>query len=405
MCGNVGRMTRALRVVVLATLGAGCMGSRPAPEATPAGAPRRLEDAGSMIEHLPVVIGSIDGKPVTLLLDTGASITCLQRPALERIGRRAVGNSRLGGLGDTTRTIQTFGAATLLLGELAAPVTSLHGCPTLTLLGRSGRSIDGVLGDDVLRALTVVIDYPENTVRILPAGSEVAGDSAIALPVVFVRDLPIIEVEVRSRGRWERVSLLLDTGADASLLLTAEAAAALDLEPEPFQQPIERTGLGGLVTTRSYYVSRARFGTLVVRDLPVEVATTGLTQLQAQGAHGIAGADFLRHFRVALHLGNGRMSLDAPGPDLSLCGSLSGICVAPRATRDGYVVEAVRPRSLAARHSIGRGETITHVGATPTIRMSAAEMRASLRPVNGRISLLLRNAFGRVRRVDMRVSE
>lgn len=388
-------MKKSLALLLFAA--SACTAARPAPE------PVQVPNAGSMMDNLPIVNGAIDDQAVTLLLDTGASITCLQPAASMRLGRVPVGTSRLGGVGDTTRSVRTYGRANIELGEFSTAVQSLHGCPTLPLVGRSGRIIDGVLGADALRGLTVVIDYPMNAVRVLPVWSPVAADSATALPITFTRNLPIITIEMQTRGRWDTVSLLLDTGADASLLLDAALADSLDLEPDPYAQPGERRGLGGGIATRSYYVPRARLGTLEVRDMPIEVAESGLTQLFQHGIHGIVGSDFLRHFRLELDLGNARMSVEAPGPGRTVCGTRSGICVAPRPARDGYVVQAVRPRSTAARYSIVPGETILRVGNAETSRMSGAEVRASLSPQNGLVSLWILNSFGRTRRVDFRI--
>lgn len=384
-----------LFALLIATTACAPAGPQPAPTPTP--------NAGSMMDNLPVVNGVIDDQPVTLLLDTGASITCLQPAASMRLGRVPVGTSRLGGVGDTTRSVRTFGRANIGLGEFDTAVQSLHGCPTLPLVGRSGRIIDGVLGADALRGLTMVIDYPVNAVRVLPVWSPVAADSATALPITFTRNLPIITVELQTRGRWDTVSMLLDTGADASLLVHATVATSLGLEADPYALPTDRRGLGGGIATRSYYVPRARLGTLEVRDLAIEVAEDGLTQLLQYGIHGIVGSDFLRHFRLELDLGNGRMSIEAPGPGRTVCGTRSGICVAPRPTRDGYVVQAVRPRSTAARYSIVAGETILRVGNAETSRMNGAEVRASLAPQNGLVSLWILDSFGRTRRVDFRI--
>jgi hypothetical protein len=369
----------------------------------PAGAPST--GTGALVDRMPVVTGTIDRQAVTLLLDTGASITCLQPAASQRIGRAVAGQTRLGGLGDTTHSVLTYGPATVVLGGFTAAVRSLHGCPTLPLVGRSGRVIDGVLGADALHGITVVVDYPENAVRVLPAWSPVASDSAVALPITFVRGLPVITIELWSRGRWEPVSLLLDTGADASLLFGAQTAAALELEPDPYQPPSERRGLGGAIATHPFHVSRARLGTLEVRDLSVEVAATSMGETFARGIQGIAGADFLRYFRLELDLGNARMSIDPPGPSRSVCGTKSGICVAPRPDRSGYVIQSVRPRSSAARYGIESGETVIRVGTADTQRMSPAELRAALAPGNGLLSLMVRNSFGRVRRVEFRIAQ
>lgn len=398
------RSRRLLGILGMLLGGGACMpAANPSSQPVPASASTTLVTAGTIVDQLPVIDAIIGETPVTLLLDTGASVTCLHRSAMVRIGRIAVGMGQLGGVGDTTHAVQTFGAMPVTVGGVATQVPLVHACPALSLLGRKARSIDGVLGSDVLRTLTLLIDYPAGAIRMLPRRSASEPLAGMPLPVTFVGGLPVIPFAIWGGGAPVPLSLLLDTGADASLLVAAVAAGELDLDADLLQPPIDRRGLGGAFITRMQHAPHARLGTIELRQVPVEVADAGLEQLFAQGIRGIAGAEFLRHFRLELDFGNGRVGLSTPLPVRSVCASPSGICVAERPSRGGYAVDGVRPRSVAARHNLTPGETIVQVGATPAAQMSARQLRAALRTTNDLIMLQVLDTFGRRRRVEFRL--
>ena len=388
-----------------------CAATACTPAVGPGGAPapdnasEPLTTAGTIVDQLPVIDATIGETPVSLLLDTGASVTCLHRSTMMRIGRIAVGMGQVSGVGDTTHAVQTFGATAVRVGDVTAPIPSLHACPALSLLGGRARRIDGVLGSDVLRALTLIVDYPAGTVRTVPQRSSSDSMAGMTLPVTFVSALPVISLDIWGGGAPVPVFLLLDTGADASVLMADDVAGPLDLDADNLQPPIDRRGLGGAITTRMEHAARARLGTLEMRDVPIEVADGGLEQLFAQGIRGVAGAEFLQHFRLELDLGNSRVGLSTPLPVRSVCASPSGICIAERASRGGYPVETVRPRSVAARSNLAPGEVIVQVGGTHATQMSARQVRAALRSMNGMILLQVLDTFGRRRRVEFRLPD
>ena len=377
----------------------------PSSGAVPASAPAPIVTAGTIVDQLPVVDAMIGETPVSLLLDTGASVTCLHRSAMVRIGRIAVGMGQLGGVGDTTHAVQTFGAMAVTVGGVATQVPSVHACPELSLLGGNVRRVDGVLGSDALRALTLLVDYPAGAIRVLPRRTSGEPLTGMPLPVTFVGGLPVISLAIWGNGAPVPLSLLLDTGADASVLIPSGDSASLDLDADLLQPPIDRRGLGGAFVTRMQHAPRARLGTLDIRELPVEIADAGLEQLFAQGIRGVAGAEFLQHFRLELDFGNSRIGLSTFFPQRSLCASPSGICVAERPSRGGYSVDAVRPRSAAARNNLTPGEIIVQVGTMPTAQMRARELRAALRSTNDLIMLHVLDTFGRRRRVEFRLLE
>lgn len=392
--------SRGLCAVLAILVGAACT-----PAVRPPSGPSPLQPvaAGTITDRLPVIDAVIGETPVSLLLDTGASITCVHRNTMLRIGRIAVGMGQVSGVGDTTHAVQTFGATSITVGGIPAQVSSLHACPALSLLGRSAARIDGVLGSDVLRSLTVLLDYPAGAISILPRRAANDTLPGMTLPVSFVGALPVISLAIWGAGAPVPLSLLLDTGADATLLIAAAEADGLDLDADLLRPPVDRRGLGGPISTRMQHASRARLGTLEMRELPIEVADAGLEQLFSQGIRGVAGAEFLQYFLLELDFGNARVGLSTPLALRSVCASPSGICVAERPSRGGYVVESVRPRSLAARSNLAPGEVIVQVGVTQAAQMNVRQLRATLRAPNTLLTLYVVDTFGRRRRIEFRL--
>gem|GEM_PF-6621205 len=122
----------------------------------------KLESGRLMLE------ATLDGEPVRLLLDTGASVTLLDRRYVEATGTRIVGSTNMlrgvGGVAEKQGGVATFG--TLEIGpatvkELPVIVQSLAG------LQQPGKlEFDGILGADVLFALRPVIDFGDESMRV-----------------------------------------------------------------------------------------------------------------------------------------------------------------------------------------------------------------------------------------------
>jgi clan AA aspartic protease (TIGR02281 family) len=114
------------------------------------------------IGHLQID-AEIDGRPATLLLDTGASNTVLDgRSAAERGLALASSAETAAGLGTIGQTLSTAVLGQLRLGvwsarEVKVAVIDLSHV-NAALASKEARAVDGVLGNDLLLRHAAIID-------------------------------------------------------------------------------------------------------------------------------------------------------------------------------------------------------------------------------------------------------
>ena len=122
----------------------------------------------------------INGMPVVLILDTGASGTVLDRETAQRLELPLTETGTTGGgLGTAATEVATTRIASFAVGKLqlvdftVAVIDFSHVNEALKKAGIDQRR-DGVIGVDVLRRFQAVIDYGSNTLFVLPEKPPVA---------------------------------------------------------------------------------------------------------------------------------------------------------------------------------------------------------------------------------------
>ena len=167
--------------------------------------------------------GSIDGKPVRVLIDTGSNMSVIWRSAAERLGLRLISapHMRLFGLGGESRVDATF------VDELQVQTFKVKALRIAVAGDRPGGA-DFIFGEDFLGSRSVEFDLSHGVVRTM----ETAGCTPAELPywaktysmadlVASPRDLLAIRVDVLLNGHAVRAQL--DSGSSATLLAKSVA--------------------------------------------------------------------------------------------------------------------------------------------------------------------------------------
>ncbi|UCC48896.1 MAG: retropepsin-like domain-containing protein [Gemmatimonadota bacterium] len=123
-----------------------------------------------------LVQARVNGQPMTMILDTGASHTLLHREAAKRIGveGRASSCEATGAGGSTetlTASLEEFGLNEIPLGPKTVPVIDL-GSVNAKLESAGVSPVDGVVGVDVLGEANAVVEFEHATLFLKLAGAE-----------------------------------------------------------------------------------------------------------------------------------------------------------------------------------------------------------------------------------------
>jgi predicted aspartyl protease len=161
-------MRRISALLLLASVGLGCEVGAPARvDAPPAGEGEIAFELIGPNQAALVVPVLINGQgPFDFVLDTGATLTCIERTVAQRLelpsARGAVGyGAGIGGQG----RVELVRIDSLRVGEAAAH--DLVGCVLdLGSLRAVGANVDGLLGLNVLREFHVSLDFRRNILRL-----------------------------------------------------------------------------------------------------------------------------------------------------------------------------------------------------------------------------------------------
>jgi hypothetical protein len=301
---------------------------------------------------------TLDGKPVSAVLDTGLSYSVLSRDFARRAGIAVTprGNATvIGGvvpIGWATMRTLALGGLTRRGGEIAVAEV-----PALAAGG--GEAIDLLVGPDLLSRYALDIDYPAHRFRLLPSGQlPFRGDSA-PLTTSPVTNIYLSDGRL---GRHALHPLVVDTGDGSMLTLSQAAWRAAEPDPPPMTSAISY-GLGGAVVTGLAVVPALSLGDLTARNIEVRIeAADGFSD--AVGAEGRIGTGFLQRYRVLLDPRARRMVF-APGPDADRppVRSTSGLLLGLDQGRL-RVVHVMR-NGPAAAAGWKRGDLICHIDGQP----------------------------------------
>ncbi len=267
-----------------------------------------LHKRGSMpltVAGLPMVPAQINGRPATLILDTGAESTLLTAGAAKRLGVTTKYDFQrsMAGIGATVRTgdarlaSMSIGGVALdyprvLVGELSFKFGDVEP--------------DGLLGASLLGAFDLDIDVPRGRLDLYDrldcpdARPPWTGRYATLETTRSLSEHPFFPITVNGH----RLSATLDTGAQRTVISAAAAASAgIGADSQLAGPQIRTRGAAGEVVPAKLHALRdARIGGIALRT-PVLVVPASLPR----DIDALLGLDFLLSNRVWLSYGSRRI--------------------------------------------------------------------------------------------------
>ena len=262
---------------------------------------KRAELSLRVVNNVPVLSVEINGRPASLVLDTGSNTTVLTRTAARRLGvAEGVVTKEIRGAGGAL-SVGTAQLDTMTIGPIALTRT-----PVL-LADNPGPPLDGLLGIDVMIDYEVELDIPRHRAafyraRPCPAARPDWAGRIVSLPVQQQAGSGHLFVPTEIDGQPLRG--MLDSGASHSTLSLQSAAdtglrrRALESLPSTRSQAVNP---GGLVIRQAAF-KQLKVGTDI---LPNPVLT--IADLPAFAGDLLVGADYIGTRRLWFSFRTGRV--------------------------------------------------------------------------------------------------
>jgi hypothetical protein len=282
----------------------------------------------------------------------------------------------------------------LSLPGVDVPLKSVAVWDLSSILPLIGRRWDGDIGYDVISRLIVRVDYERREVTLSDPATFVPDARAVALPLTFLGNLPLVRAAVVLPGRTPvEADFVIDSGASGSVHLATPFAArhhVLDTLRQTKAATVR--GVGGDTAEIAGRIGALQLGPYLL-DGPVVAFSTDLKEglLASPAIGGLIGGEILERFTVTFDYSHHRMLLEPNGHFAdAFRKNASGLSVlAHGADFRRFEVDGVDPGSPAASAGIHIGDIVTSLDGHPAADLNLDRIEDLLRQAGRTIRLTL----------------
>lgn len=241
--------------------------------------------------------GEIDGRPVgEFLVDTGASITCIDRDLADALHLDTVIDGTVSGiLFDAATSVRTV--HTLTVAGVALDANPTIDADLGEALARVGVPVAGIIGYPTLGAAPFTIDYQHATLTLHDPGRFVAPANAKS-ELLRVNHVPYVEATFEN---GPLVWLMLDTGAASTLHLRRSFVKQYaDVLRVPQKNWVTGVGIGGGTQVMQSEVHALQLFNRAYGTVPVVVQDGLVAGWNHPRVAGIVGSGLLKDFRITI---------------------------------------------------------------------------------------------------------
>lgn len=336
--------------------------------------------------HLMVEARIGDSRPLWLIADTGAGITCVDMAVAKSLDLAMREGVRMGGAGNARIDGAFVSGASFTLAAANVPPQAIKASLPLPddMSHGMGRRIDGILGNDFLSRYTLEIDYARRQMVLHPRDSFEYSGPGEALPMEMKLGHPHIKTRIETASRTLEADTVIDIGAGVTVGATRRflERTGLDKDISPTIKKGLIRGVGGESKGR---VGRIR--ALHIGGVAVPGPLIGLSEDEDGAMGGRASADallgnlVLSRFRIFVDFARNRVifekgaNFDSPEPE-----DWSGLAITARgADFREFHVEAVNPDLAGAQAGFRKGDVLVRIDGQGLTERDLDSVRAMFR--------------------------
>lgn len=253
--------------------------------------------------------GSVGGKTASMLLDSGASVTVIDRKLAEAAGIKPTGNMEVRGMGGSASTAIT-NDVTITIGTMTLQ-TGMVLLMDLTEISRmTDHPIDVVLGKEVLNDTVTDIDFEAGSIVFREPRGFTAPAGMVRVPLTVAGGNRTVAVSIEGH---DPIAVDFDLGNGGALLLNPRSMTKWGMtQDRPIAQSLSG-GFGGLNVAHRFVVKELNVAGFVVRNLPAQapVSTEGLDVYAGETVQGNLGMAVWNRFHLMLDFGRDQLYLAA----------------------------------------------------------------------------------------------
>lgn len=258
------------------------------------------------LAHNRIVIPStINGRPYSLLLDTGCTIPTLHPDAVDELEIQPNGSVRIAGIAGDERA-PTYRDLVIKMGAAEYRPRRVASIPSEREESRRRR--DGVIGSGFLRQFVVELNTRAKNIRLhSPAGFQYTGTGQI-ISFRFHEEIPVVKASIVLPNQSLEHEYEIDTGCDSGLCLGAKFVRDNNLLENLQTRTGEKFGIGGSVETQMGAIPVLRLGNLNIEKPQTDFFQTGSPVDDPMAGH--IGMGLLHRYKVILDYSRKQLILE-----------------------------------------------------------------------------------------------
>jgi hypothetical protein len=320
---------------------------------------------------LTFVKARVNGTPLDMVLDTGASYTVLKPEIAAELGLKSGGEStQAAGLGKgADETLHLVKGVTLEFAGETLKDRTIAMLPVGYIDSEAGQKTDGILGSDIFLSYVVHEDYAGRKVTLIAPEKFVAPAGFVAVPLIVSGTASLLQLKLQpqgeSAGTVTEGTFVLDSGLAAQTLFLLKPF--VDAHPglrsgKVLEMPVV-AAVGGDLRLSEGRLAGVGVGPFMLAD-PVVVFQDVSAGRTSAALAGIVGTGMLRRFDVIFDYPHGKLWLKPNAefgkPVEGMSSGLQFTVSPPEFHR--VMVKGVIAGSPAAEAGLAAGDEIVAVG-------------------------------------------
>ncbi len=313
--------------------------------------------------HIFVPVRVNRGETTWFVLDTGASETVISKPVAEKTGLAFQWETGTEGVTGST-LVSTAKNVLLQLPGVEVPTSSVAVVDLSFMQQTLGRSVDGLLGYDVISHFVVQLDYEHHRVTFHDPATFIPDRGSAALAIALFRDVPQVATRILLPGRGPvEIKCLIDSGAGSLILAPSFVSANRVLESVGKTTTVSDLHFGGESKELAARIGWVQFGPYVLRQPVTIMPRHARGLLTSPDVDGLIGGEILSRFTIAFDYQNQRILFKPVGHFTDpFRADASGLSLRVKSAASGPIeIDNVASDSRAATAGLQKGDVITAI--------------------------------------------